>query len=1072
MTDNDRNTLIERLAVDVIGPSAPDEALMVRPSDMYLSGMLWPGKTRMQPEEDDRLAIDGTGGNDDAGAEEGVPAGGLSKPSSAGISFAVSSTEGTPSLSVQVSFGRYEKTIPESDKSDTGSPAGNQKTDHEPESVWQRRQYDITVPSLSIDDDTDPLTDLSKHGGSSGVFLYRRTAPWGDCKLVTLTLINDISPDPQLTKRDGQEQSTLFQTGIVVYPKENTSLIARPSRRSLLAGKLSDRPGDDSDDDLSTDLLYRNACEYAVGHTCSARWEAGMDGQKATMVATSWLPEARVPATSPRGDPCFNLLRVHESLKPLSPEWLATAPDRELGEALDLVPEIYDQWIRDEEAKIASIAEEYRGQARINLDRCHQVSERMRDGGSRIADDPVMAQAFRLANRAILLQNTWSHGEGREFEWRPFQIGFILMAAVSVVDRQHPDREMMDLLWFPTGGGKTEAYLGLVAFLAFYRRLSAAGNPDSGAGVAAVMRYTLRLLTTQQFARAAALILACEAIRRGKVVEGISEKILGREPFSIGLWVGGDATPNNFTDAARALNEDPDRPSPKQLSFCPACGKLLHWEADQRQKTIRVRCRNTSCMLHDSEQSLPVYTVDDEVYRSRPTLLIGTVDKFAQIVRKKEINDLFSITPGRGPGFYPPDLIIQDELHLIAGPLGTVAGLYEVAFDRLFTRNGCRPKIIGSTATIRRASDQVRDLFDRSTSQFPPPAIDAGNSGFAVIDTTAPGRVYVGVTTAGRSAKFTLQGVSASLLQSAEGGLEEGDARDHYWTMVAYFSSLRELGGALVLMQDDVNASISTLSRQRREERRTPRIVEELTSRRTQAEVRDMLDNLSIPAGEVGAMDVVLATNMLSVGVDIPRLGLMVVNGQPKMISEYIQATGRVGRGNVPGLIVTVLNNAKARDRSHFESFPTWHSTLYRDVEATSVTPFASRARDRALPAVLVSLVRHLIPGMLESPDIAAADPVQIEEIIAYVTARAEKVDPQEMGVLNDLQKLIKNWVWRNPKYYWQEYRSQDSLMQSAEQAATQRALGRTAGSAWPTMNNMRNIETSVRFRLKTEERK
>ena len=617
----------------------------------------------------------------------------------------------------------------------------------------------------------------------------------------------------------------------------------------------------------------------------------------------------------------------------------------------------------------------------------------------------------------------------------------------------------MDLLWFPTGGGKTEAYLALIAFLAFHRRLSG-DRPNGGEGVAAVMRYTLRLLTTQQFSRAAAMVLACEAIRRGRLpgADGLARE-LGASPFSIGLWVGSDAVPNTVSEAAAAIDGAPDQPTPKQVLHCPACHETLDWTHNRSAMAIEVRCPNTECALFDPTQPLPVWTVDEDVYRERPTLLVGTIDKFAQIVRRKEIGDLFGLTRGT-----PPDLILQDELHLISGPLGTVAGLYEAAIDRMFSAGGRPPKVIGSTATIRRAPDQVRALFDRRTEQFPPPCLAAGDSGFAVIDDDLPGRVYAGVTTAGRSAKFTLQAVAASLLQSAAGASGDSGDRDPYWTLLSYFNSLRELGGALVLMQDDVNDSIHAIARRRGEERRQPRAIEELTSRRTQEEVRDMLELLSIPAGADGVLDAVLATNMVSVGVDIPRLGLMLVNGQPKGIAEYIQATSRVGRGSVPGLIVTVLNNAKARDRSHYESFATWHGTLYRDVEPTSVTPFASRARDRALHAVLVALVRHLVPGMLDQPRLDDTAISDARALIGDIAARAKRIDPEEDAVTSELEQLLGNWVQRAPPSYWAQ--PNRSLLQDAERAATMRAMGRRPGDALPTMNNMRSVEPSTPFRL------
>ena len=408
-----------------------------------------------------------------------------------------------------------------------------------------------------------------------------------------------------------------------------------------------------------------------------------------------------------------------------------------------------------------------------------------------------------------------------------------------------------------------------------------------------------------------------------------------------------------------------------------------------------------------------MWTVDEDVYDQRPTLLVGTIDKFAQIVRRNDVNRLFGLSAGS-----PPDLIVQDELHLISGPLGTVAGLYEAAIDLMFSSRGDRPKIIGSTATIRRASEQVLDLFDRLACQFPPPAINEGDSGFAKKDPEAVGRRYLGITTAGRSAKFTLQAVAASLLQSAYAAFSNDDERNPYQTLVGYFNSLRELGGALVLMQDDVDDTISLFANARGERPRSAGIVEELTSRRTQDEILEMLSTLAIPAGQPGCVDTVLATNMVSVGVDIPRLGLMLVNGQPKTTAEYIQSTSRVGRGRVSGLVVTILNNAKARDRSHFETFRGWHGALYRDVEATSVTPFASRARDRALHAALVAAVRHLVPGMLDSPEGAGDHEAEVMNLIDEIVARAktESIPKKERSVPNSSTDSTSGWPWRLPR--------------------------------------------------------
>ena len=1053
-----RDILLERLKKDLMGPYAEDEILASRPSDIYLTGMLWPRETRMGAEEDERIGLSGADEGETSGATENeeISLAGSVRPCSAGVSFAAKSAGEGAALDIRVRFSTYKDVETVSSESEDGNEDEAGTDSAQTRTDWHRYAHDVSMRDVLLEEKSR-FIDLIGPDIPEGVRLHLRIATWSEGTLATATLLNYTQPDEE-EGRNGIERSILFQVCLEVRPSHGTVLVARPSRRAVL-----------DKDDQSAELLYRNAREFATGHTCSVEWQTGFDDAKASMVATSWIPNVRVPATSTLGHEFFDELRRGKKFKPLSAQWLAKAKSNELDKALQALPAAYGKWIDSKEALLSSLPAEFQDQGKRNIEICRNVQDRMSSGAARITSDSIMSRAFCLANLAMEIQHGWDPERRARgsLEWRPFQLGFILLAASSVAERQHPERKIMDLLWFPTGGGKTEAYLALIAFLAFYRRLSAEERMYEGDGVAAIMRYTLRLLTTQQFSRAAAVILACETIRRGCIPEAdCSSRELGNSPFSIGLWVGGDAVPNRVSDAATALGGLSDQATPRQLVHCPVCRERLNWFHNKRARAINVRCENEDCLLFHPEEPLPVWTVDEDIYRVRPTLLIGTIDKFAQIVRRPEINGLFGLDNG-----HPPDLILQDELHLISGPLGTVAGLYEVAIDRMFSSRSACPKIIGSTATIQRASEQVKALFNRQTAQFPPPCLDADDSGFAVVDPNAPGRVYAGVTTAGRSAKFSLQAVGASLLQSAVGGTADDKERNPYWTLISYFNSLRELGGALVLMQDDVNDSLAILARRRGENPRNPQFIEELTSRRTQAEVRDMLEQLTIPADTQGSLDIVLATNMLSVGVDIPRLGLMLVNGQPKGIAEYIQATSRVGRGDVPGLVVAILNNAKARDRSHYESFPTWHTTLYRDVEPTSVTPFASRARDRALHAVLVALVRHLVPQMLERPRLDDTAIDVAKELINYIVQRSSLIDPEEVAVRSELERLLEVWEFRKPQNYW-SWQVRSSLLQDAERAATLLAMGRIPGEAWPTMNNMRSVEASTRFRLAERLRK
>jgi hypothetical protein len=1017
--------VVQRLHEDLIGPRDPGESLRARPSDVWLTGILWPSNTELPPEEDERLAVagDGESTGDDTDDDARPAAVAMRRPSTAGLSFAARKTgPGDPEIYALISFGIYRR--------DESNPNDRR---------WVRTQKvldKIRVPlARNFVNKSLELPELP------GLRLNIRAADFPGGRLATVTLVNGCQMEEP--DRNTSEELTMFQVAMELTPVEGTIFVARPSRRATV-----------DDEDASAALLYRHAREYAAGHTCSADWTVQGSGESAVVesLRISWLPAADTPAVSGDGHPLFRDVGKDGS-KPLSASWLSSAPESALPPALREVCDAYEKWINLQEKERAGLAADQMKVADRHLDKARDVLTRMRKGVDRLESDANAMLAFRLANLAMHTQSTWKEG-GDPLQWRPFQLGFLLLTLESAIDGKHPDRNVMDLLWFPTGGGKTEAYLGLIALVAFHRRVSR-DDPDSGAGMAAIMRYTLRLLTTQQFIRASAMIAACEAIRRGKISTPQTVK-LGTTPFAIGLWVGRDATPNTREGAFAHLT-DRSLSSPHQLTDCPCCHGALRYSQETASDPVTVRCQKAGCLLHG--EALPIWTVDEDIYSQRPTLLIGTVDKFAQIVRSPATAQLFGVGSGA-----QPQLILQDELHLIAGPLGTLAGLYESALDIILSTDGTRPKIIGSTATIRRASEQVLALFDRSTCQFPPPGLDAADSGFAVVDSGRPGRLYVGVSTAGRSAKFTLQAVAATLIQTA--AALPSAVRDPYWTLITYFNSLRELGGALVLFQDDVYDTLEQISAARNEAIRKPEMIAELTSRRSQGEIRDLLKDLDCKENSGMALDIVLATNMLSVGVDIPRLGLMLVNGQPKTMAEYIQSTSRVGRGRVAGLVVPVLNAAKPRDRSHYETFRTWHSTLYRDVEATSVTPYASRARDRALHAVLVAVIRHCIPGMLNAPVIDDAVRAQAEGLILLVAERARRIDPLETSVKEELLERLRRWIRLAPQFYWDMRRRKASLLQGAEEAAAMRAAGHSPGQAWPTPNSMRSVEPVTPYRL------
>ena len=1038
---NDRVRLYKRITDDLIAPSSCEEEIVGYPTDVYLTGILFPQNINIEDERVDLGHSEGSPDVEDTTQDE-ISLATVKRPATAGLSFVVKA-DSTPKINIVCSCGQYFK------KDTKDGDAKDQNTFKRKEQIFEKHNVSLDFKNIDYD---------SVETEVDGLGVHIRTSPWGDNLLVTVAMMN-IAAQTEEYERVHYEEICLFQCSLEITTGEDTVLIPRPLKASAI-----------DEDTKMASLIYRNVNEYAVGHTCSAAWEE-QDGH-ITSVKSTWLPSFTVKSMSSSGIREFKIIGNDQETPVLSTSWLSTANGTSLVAGLRLLPSIYLEWLDGQKLKTSDLDSDQKNQANKHFESAELVANRMLGSIKLIESDPVVEASFRLANKAIMLQRQWFIGdEDSILVWRPFQLAFILLSLESLVNPSHPDRKTADLLWFPTGGGKTESYLGLIAFLLFYRRYT---YGEEGSGVAAIMRYTLRLLTVQQFQRAASLICACEYLRLGNGVPKGIPKLSSQTPFSLGLWVGGDTTPNNFEIAKKALSVDTAHNRPDQLKYCPVhISRKLQWIAQANTESIHAHCPDEDCLWHQSKAPLPVWTVDPDIYKTRPSLLIGTVDKFAQIARRAETSSLFGL-PNLNR---KPDLIIQDELHLISGPLGTLTGLYEVAIDELCSDDEGPAKVIASTATIRQASSQIKALFNRDTCLFPPPIVDFDNSGFAVEDIEAPGRLYIGVTTAGRSAKFSLQAVAASILQSAASSDITDEVRDDFWTLVTYFNSLRELGGALVLMQDDVTQSISEYAGRRGEEPREVREPLELTSRVSSTEIKEILDDLTIRWGEDGVCDTVLASNMISVGVDVPRLGTMVVNGQPKGIAEYIQATSRVGRRSdgPGGIVATIYNNAKARDRSHYETFNTWHGALYRSVEATSVTPFAPRAREKAIHAILVILARHLITPLNRSFKNIGKHELAVNNLISRITARVEEIDPEELDSSEEaLESFLENWIAEDQffKYYWNDKYPKRSLLISAERAAELQSKRRISWlRSKPTPNSMRNVEPSCKFKLRERQR-
>lgn len=1097
---NVRGALIQNAVRVLVGPFEEQECLESAPSDTYLTGILWPRGTQLSAEDDDSGTPAAEG---EEGVELPVPGFRAIRPCSIGMTCAVlegievcinleGSARYVPLPSEQI---QEQKEKPSTSKNESKTGKAASRPDNRPDAlaadgsgninyaceVWRRCPLNYQVRVTACEQRKSWRTQEfflpngdSYHDPYLAVDFKRRVT--GGRVVMTVTLIN-MAPQPdEGTRRDSL---CIFQAGFRV------SATTSDGQGGILPREV--HPLADDEDALNSMLLYRNVHEFATGHSIAATWPEE-SRESVPWVATSWTPLSRVTGTSPNGDRSLGELRCNES-SPFRAAWLADEKNRKAAcDALARFCDIYGDWIESHlGARLQSFTGRLHEAASHNVQGCTETLKRMRTGVQTLSCSDSAWQAFALANRAMDEQSRFPSKGSRAgpLVWHPFQLAFLLLVLPGIVNPSDDDRLTMDLLWFPTGGGKTEAYLGLTAFQIFFRRISQGERRDAG-GVDVLMRYTLRLLTVQQFQRASALICACDMIRAG------NESLLGSARISIGLYVGDDSTPNKLQDALERLDDERQgqRPksTPRQLLKCPVCGGDLPvsvYRAFPDSRRMEIRCGNHACPT--SATGLPVMTVDEAIYEAPPSLLIGTIDKFAQIPRRTDIRRLFGLE-----GTLRPGLIIQDELHLISGPLGSMTGLYEAAIDLLCTdRGGVKPKIVGSTATIGRARKQVRALFDRSVLQFPPPGFESGDSFFAVKDESGPDRTYIGITSAGRSPKFALQAVVASLLQSVAAIRESGKAGDKdidpYWTCVSYFNSLRELGGAHVLLQDDVPRQMSFVaSRLNCAQRPLEEPAKELSSRVPSREIPEVLIELERtlnPADPYAPEPVhsVLASNMISVGVDISRLGLMVVNGQPKSTAEYIQATSRVGRG-LPGLVITLYNFGRPRDVSHFEHFVSYHGALYRSVEASSVTPWAPRARDKALHAVFASLVRHLMAGMVDDESAVSFDPVRpgVAKLVDYLVSRAQAATDglEEDETRSDLNTVVTTWSRRaadsraagKKLRYWEKRapfgRTAPHLMRAAEEMK-----GPESG-AWPTPNSMRDVEPSTAFLVKRIQRR
>lgn len=881
--------------------------------------------------------------------------------------------------------------------------------------------------------------------------------------------------------------AALFQVGFVVEAKLGACVEPYPDENAAVL----------DEEEQSIDLLFRLKRTFAIGHGCAADWETGIEDTR-TWVSAVALPSYEVVSLTPNA----YVLDDHGNREPISVSMDALANDTLEGRLqIERVLKHYAKWILEKEGEIDHLAPRLRPVAERHMRACRAALDRMLAGWQLVSSDPIAARAFQIANRAMHDQQIRSRLPLRPVDssedgitlvagaqpsaepmagsgnWRPFQIAFILACLPEIVDRTSDRRELVDLIFFPTGGGKTEAYLGAAAMSLISRRLR---NPLD-VGTDTLMRYTLRLLTSQQFLRAASLICVLEDLRSKSPQE------LGESRFGIGIWLGGTSTPNTWrqaTDALRKMRRNHWATNMFLLLRCPWCGAQMGTKPNRtrgqdvfgyeevRRKVV-FRCPDRTCRFGGRE-SLPVHVVDEDIYDVRPSIVIGTVDKFAMMAWRPNARRIFGLGDDGSRVSSPPGLIIQDELHLISGPLGSMVGLYEPIVDELSTdRRGTSPivpKIIASTATIRRYQEQVQSLFGRvDVALFPPHGLEDGHSFFAEPSahddgSPKPGTRYMGVFSASLGSTQTVQvRVAAATLQGAT--TIPVESRDGYWTNLNFLNSLRELGNTVSLLQSDVPDYLTGLRRRDLlEEPRWPRNNMELTSRRRSDEIPMAIQQLQIPYGSPECIDICLASNIIEVGVDIDRLGLMTIVGQPKTTAQYIQVSGRVGRQPdvSPGLVITIYGAAKPRDRSHYERFRTYHERLYAQVEPTSVTPFATPVLRRAMHAAVVSYIRQVAPDSHPYP---FPDDLY-KEALSLLEERARLADPEELPALQSMGNERER-QWRS----WERTEWDANPIGGDPEQGLMRYAGTLADPtrwtpSWEVPTSMRNVDAECRLQI------
>jgi hypothetical protein len=1088
--EDPRDNIYSFILKEFVGPdpiltNASGEELLKgdTPLVRYISGILFPQPYEKTGAEDDQIEETAVEEDANAAGDEGsadspdtdqtndddwITLSNSTKPSAISLSIIMKTDD---LLRVHVTAATYHKA------KDSRFP--------EQTNLYERRPIDVELDTAL----PFPITlgNVQQHSGelfSVGTgedeqqlkigFFFRGFIPkeQQSSALVTISLINANMMAAGENQLHADYKQCYFQTGFSLFNEKGFTPL--PQRLKIY-----------HDEDIdNNDLLYRDVLRYAAGHGCSPLWDDRDTAKTVKRIDTSFFPLY------------FNKPIVPSTLPNLSLDMCSYSDPKNAAETLNDLEHLaseYEQWINS--LKIQQGIINQFPAAERNLEACFECLSRIKKGISLLSNNERAFHAFCLMNSAMLLQQlhyklplrerdqygqlitpenfqmpvpsdptTWYDRTHNVYgKWRPFQIAFILTNIEAMLDPSSPERSFVDLIWFPTGGGKTEAYLGLSAFTIFLERLNESESKKENAGITVLMRYTLRLLTSQQYERATSLICACEFLRQKDV------DCLGEKPITIGLFVGGSTSPNTFSSAAEAyykLQNSQSESNPFVVRKCPWCGAELGPSSAQKKgpfalhgyvnrkiaknKTdFHFECDNPKCNFY--HQRLPLTVIDEDIYNCPPTLLIGTVDKFATLIFNHQSQSIFGFHDGVKCG--NPSLIIQDELHLISGPLGSMVAIYETMIDELCTDrsegNNIRPKIVASTATIAMAREQCHNLFDVPTKNvkiFPPSGFSASDSFFAKEKQGDRGREYVGVYAPGAPSVSTAAiRLYSSLFEApVHVAFPTKELKDAYYTNVGYYNSLRELGKAETWVSEDIPehnkviaARYSSLEHDRPEIR-----YKELTSRIGSSEIPENLHALERPNSETDA-----------------------VSGQPKTTSEYIQTTSRVGRdSNRPGIVFVLFNPYKPRDKSIFEAFQMFHSEFYSFVEPTSVSVFSPQIRRKALAAVLIGTAILLGSNEVSKNPAKILASGNVEKAKAAILSRVKDLDPEEV---ENTEKQIDSIVaiWKKQNYtvvsFAQRIDGDYSNVNSYGQIPLFYPRGSVVQSSWEVSSNA--VNTSMR---------